>query len=236
VPWFRARSLASPTSRVLIERQVNYGNTGPGRDASLPTDDPYLYAPEVTRRLYDRIRQLTDQYGYDFRTTATGQLVLRGTNTPTHWQSMVAVGPFGDLSTPTTSAQHKIQVAAIGGTVFEAQEGNTFTKTIEGYCSKVSLVVGVGQRGTSNGGRLTAVVQRWNGTVWAPVSTTIVSTYADVAEAHYYDEVVNPDGTPVTVVPIFEGAFGRYRVTFTPAGRDTRDTGSGPCLYRLNGC
>lgn len=68
---------------IYVQRQANYGNVGLQRQDALPPDEVYLYRPEITRRLLDRARELTEAYGYDFRFNVDGQAVIGARNNPT---------------------------------------------------------------------------------------------------------------------------------------------------------
>lgn len=222
---WRARSL-STGGHVKLERQSNYGNVPPMQsDAKLP-DDAYLFKPDVTQRLVDRMRSISSQLGYDFGETPDGYLFLRGRNNPSHWQPMVGVGPFATFAT-TGQVQ---SVSAVGGTAFSRTSSDTaWTRQFEGVFSRIDLYVGVG----TTGGKLTAVVERKNGAgTYVTVATVNLSTYADTPNAFFYDSAIRDDGSNAAVLNIGSFAPDWYRVTISPAGPET---GFSTCTYQLNG-
>jgi hypothetical protein len=75
--YFASRLLGDPAKKLQIERQIQYGNVGLTRQEELPPDDEYLFSPEITNRLYDRVTELAEHHGYDFRFNAEGQALLR---------------------------------------------------------------------------------------------------------------------------------------------------------------
>lgn len=87
-PYFWARSLNAKDADgtrlpIYLQRQSNYGNVGIKRQENLPRDDEYLYPPEITRRLWDRVLALSEHFGYDFEFTPHGQCSISPRNNPT---------------------------------------------------------------------------------------------------------------------------------------------------------
>lgn len=223
---FAARHLAS-TRKIALERQANYGNVSPLKKDYLPKDDPYLFTPQVTQRLFDRLRTLVEHYGYDFHFDAEGQAVLAGRNNPTAFQYCTENGPY---STTMGSLTPNVNVSAIGGTYFQrASTDGAWTRVIEGRFARADLYTGIAR----DGGRINVLIERNDPVLgWVTVSTSVLSTYADTDEAFYYDDRVRGDGSNACVVKLLGLPIDHYRVTLTPAGPEPDQTS---CIYRLNG-
>jgi hypothetical protein len=228
--YFYARSVANPDNPISLERQSNYGNVPPVYTDSKAKDDPYLFGPQVTQRLYDRVKSLTEHFGYDCHFNAEGQLVLSGRNNPIYFQYFTKNGTYS-VNSPTG---RQTRTAAVGGEIFERQHSQgAWSKQITGYFSRLDLYVGIGQSRTGlNGGKLQIRTERRVGASWVEVSTQEISTAASVPEAFYYSDVMRQDGTSATLFPILEGTLDEYRVTITPAGPEGA---ASDCTYRLNG-
>jgi hypothetical protein len=235
VKHFKARTLVSGNlpnkGHFNLERQSNYGNVPPLASDAFPADDPYLFKPEVTQRLLDKIRGITGQLGYDFTETPDGFIALRGRNNPTHWQTFTGVGPFATYTSETST----IALTSLNGPVFyRTSASSAWSRVFEGVFSRIDLYVGVGRiAGGANGGRLQVVVERKNaGGSFVAVSTTTVSTFVDIEEAYVYDNQIRTDGTNVAILKLGTFQPDYYRVTITPAGPET---GEASCVYRLDG-
>jgi hypothetical protein len=106
---FAARRPSNLSELVYLQRNKNYGNVGVGYKDYLPADDTYLYPAEITDRLYDRVHELADQYGYDFRFNAAGQAILATRNNPYTFSTLSSAGKRDEVLTP----------AAISGRVYK---------------------------------------------------------------------------------------------------------------------
>jgi hypothetical protein len=233
-PHFSARSLTQ-SNLVPLERQPNYGNVPPLANDNLPADDPYLFNPEVTRRLYDRVIELTSQLGYDFGETPDGFLHLRGANNATHWQSMnheiTESGPFATYDTVGKTTA----LSAVGGTVFSRTNADSaWTRQFSGVFSRIDLYVGIGRNAALvNGGRLNVGIERRNAAgTFVPVTSSVISTFVNTTEAYFYDDALRADGTNATVIRLGTFMPDFYRITITPAGVEP---GESVCVYRING-
>jgi hypothetical protein len=228
-PYMYARTLAAPAIPVYMERQSNYGNVPPIYKDYLPKDDPYLFPPQVTQRLYDRAKTLSDHYGYDLYFNAGGQLVLTGRNNPMYFQFLTKSGPYSTNST----ASQVVNTSAVGGVTYEREHtGGAWSKVIAGRFSRLDLYAGIGlTKEGLNGGRIQVTTERWTGAAWAQVSTNTITTVANVRESFFYDSVLRRDGTNAAVFTILQRPIDQYRVTLTPLGPET----GGNCSYRLNG-
>jgi hypothetical protein len=227
---FGARLLASPSEYVRLERNSEYGNVGVLTKDYLPKDEPYLFPPQVTQRVYDRIRALVDHYGYDFFFNGEGQCVLTGRNNPAGFQYLTQSGKYGTF----TDADQRVTVDAVGGLVYERlHSAGAWSKVIEGDFSRLDLYAGVGEKDGLNGGKLAVQIEvRTAPDTWETVSTSEITTYYVGAEGFYYDGLVRADGSNAAVFRILSLPFDHYRVTLTPAGPNGSAT---DCLYRLNG-
>lgn len=232
-PLFTARALADTSQMVRLERNTNYGNVPPLKNPHMPDDDEYLFRSEVTRRLYDRILELVDHYGYDFHFAEDGFAVLGGRNNPTAFQYMTKDGEYAQ---GLSDNKQKVAASAVGGIyLYQQHSDGPWSQTIEGYFSRLDLYTGIGIDPTTslNGGRLAVTVEVHNGTSWTvvPGYPTEISTFADTNEAFYYDNVVREDGTNATIFRLFTLPFDRYRVTLTTSGPEEGTD----CVYRING-
>lgn len=232
---FGARFLGDPTKVIPLERNPNYGNVLPLKKDYLPDDDKYLFAPDVTLRLYDRAKALTDHFGYLFYFNALGQCVLTGRNNPVYFQQATQSGTY---LTTTNGQDQTVNVSAVGGISFKKQDSaGAWTRVLEGHFSRLDLYVGIGRDATTgfNGGLVNVLIEVNDGAGnWTTVSTSQVSTYADLDEAYYYDDPVRPDGTNAAILSILRLPFDHYRVTLSQGGPDPQ-SGQLDCLYRING-
>lgn len=226
-----AKSLATQIP-VVLERQSNYGNVSPLQKDYLPKDDAYLFPPSVTQRVWDRLKSLTDHYGYDFFFNTEGRAVLQGRNNATGFQYMTQPGAYG---TYPVSQYQQTEVDAVGGIALVRQDTDAaWSRQFSAKCSRVDLYVGIGANDSGlNGGKLSVLIEKKlaNGT-YTPVSTTVHSTWFDGPEAYYYSSVSRTDGTNAAVLRILALPFDDYRVTISPVGPDQ---GEAHCLYRING-
>lgn len=231
--FFSARRMASKDKKIRLERNANYGNVPPLYKDYLPTDDQYLFTPDVTKRIYDRVKELCDQYGYDFTSNTQGMVCLEARNNPTYFQYLTQPGPYLDV---TAGQFEDVAVSAVGGRILKrTHEEPSWSRTIEGNFARADLYAGIGRSGLLNGGRITATLDRWDGTNWEFVATKTITTWQQTDESYYYDDATRDDGTNAAVFTLFQVPFDRYRVTIDPAGIDPRDTDATNCLYRLNG-
>ena len=230
-PLVFVRALATPTRHIQLERNTNYGNVPPLEKDYLPKDDEYLFKPQVTQRLYDRIRGVADHLGYDFFFNAEGQCVFSGRNNPTYFQYATKPGMY---ATPVDGQDQQIAVNAVGGTYMRRKHSaGAWSRVITGHFSRADLYVGTGRASDDlNGGNLQALVERWTGSGWVTVQTITASTWADNDESFYYDSVITATGANAAVITVASLPFDHYRITISGAGPDKGET---DCHYRLNG-
>jgi hypothetical protein len=230
---FAARALARPDKYIQLDRQPNYGNVPPLAVESLPPDDPYLFVPQVTNRLYDRLSTIADSFGYDFLFNSEGQAVFAGRNNPIYFQYATKSGLYQTLG--TEGVDQLVYPTAVGGIVqVQTDTSAGFSDQISGHFSRVDLYVGVGRDAANlNGGKLNVLVERSNGVGgWLEVLNTVYSTWVDVDESFFYDNAIRDDGTNAAVLKIMALPFDHYRITVTPAGPDNAEM---HCTYRING-
>src|SRR5690606_16032121 len=145
---------------VRIERQVNYGNVGPYRDPALPPDDAYLFNPDIQRNVYDRAKEISNHYGYDFYFNADGFCVIGARNNPVAFQLMTR---SGDYMTVTDGEHEMVHPSAVGARYFyRTFLDSNWTRTIQGKFSRLDLYMGVGPDPLTgyNGGIIKVLVER----------------------------------------------------------------------------
>lgn len=234
-PLVAARLLATSTNPILIERNANYGNVPPLNKDALPTDDAYLFVPDVQQRLFDRLKTITDHYGYDFFFNGEGRAVLTGRNNPIAFQYATRNGAY---TSGINEAQYNVNINAVGGVYLQKQhsiDGVTWSRVIEGTFSRVDLYCGLGipKNSTLNGGLLNVKVEVSDGAGgFTVVQQQQFTTFYNGPEGFYYTGLVRSDGTNAAVLKIVSMPFDHYRVTVTGAGPDQGQT---DCLYRING-
>lgn len=231
---FAARSLVKPTERTRLERQSNYGNVPPLAKDYVPVDDAYLFRPEVTRRVYDEVKEIADHYGFDFFFDAYGQAVLNARNNPVYFQYMTLSGQY--MALDEDNLDQKVHPSAVGGRYFYKKHSQGgWARVIEGHFSRLDLYVGIGLDPVSglNGGKFYVLIEVWNGTDWVDVDGRLVDTWYDLEkQGFYYDSYAREDGTNAAVFRLMSFPFDHYRVTITPGGPSE---GAFDCVYRFNG-
>lgn len=236
-----ARHLASSTKPILIERNANYGNIPPLNNEALPVDDPYLFGPQVTQRIFDRVKQLTDHYGFDFFFNPEGRAVLTGRNNPVYFQYGTTTGTY--MTPAVEGGDQFVNVSAVGGIYFKKRHGavggNTWTRVITGKFSRLDLYTALGVDPTTghNGGKINVQIEVNDGAGnWSIKRTVVLSTYYAGAEGFYYNGLLRSDGTNAAVFKILGLPFDHYRVTISAGGIDTAANASQTdCVYRING-
>jgi hypothetical protein len=220
---FAARRLADPTKMIPLERQNNYGNVAPLQKDYLPNDDEYLFRPEVTQRNYDRLKALTDHYGFDFFGSPDGQLVLTARNNPIAFQYLTQSGTY---STATDTLSRKVAIGAVGGVTFSREhhdpalhfDGTDDTVTFPAYGSWNGVSQFSVEAWVSNEEATPAPTRMiWTGASTANylnlangrlrLSLSISSTQRTVT-----DSVNLPTGTAIHVAGTYDGTFLRIYV------------------------
>jgi hypothetical protein len=193
VKTFRARSLND--SLLKLQRQARYGNIGTGFNDSRPSDDAYVYRPDASRSLLDGIRQLSDGFGYDFRSNALGSLVLTTRHNPQNAHEIVG---------GTTTYEPN----AYGGTyqVFSS----SFSVSQEVYASRIDLAVG--RRNTT--GILTYTVEASDGTQVAN-GTFDTALTGETTGIFLYDDRFTLDGDNAVIATLYSGDWDNYVVTIS---------------------
>lgn len=234
-----ARSLTG-AELVRLERQTNYGNVMPLKKDFLPNDAEYLFKPQVNQRVYDRVRSLCNQYGYDFYFNAEGLVVLTGRNNPVGFQYFTKNGKWA-----TNAATYReTHVDAVGGDAYvQTHMNGVFSKVLEGYFARADLYTGIGldaSRGL-NGGILSVLIETLNSVGAVLRSETVTfDTYTDPAQlpegAWYYDNATRADGSNAAVFRLPLKGFDHYRITITKNGWNTTAMPAATdAVYRLNG-
>lgn len=80
---FEARYLVDNMQKIILRRNAKYGNVGPLKKDYLPDDSPYIHNSNIAQTLLERVIELAEHYGYDFRFNAHGLGVLMSRNNPT---------------------------------------------------------------------------------------------------------------------------------------------------------
>ncbi len=202
---FRARSLNNKPIR--LARAVHYGNYAAAFTELKSPDDPYLFAPENTREVWGRMRDLSDRYGYDLAFDEYGDLTLRSTNNP-H-------GVYNCDLAGATGATSGAAAEAYAGTYLHFASGGTWTGEVSGARVDVSVGRGVGF------GSWAYTVTRVSDS--AVVASGSFNTAAGRTE-FYYNYVAATDGVNSTVLSLYSGDFDRYEVALTGTGLVRLDT------------
>lgn len=203
---FRGRTLGGVLLR--MERPVHYGNANIGFDESLPADDPYIFKPEITKEVWNRIREMSERLGYELRFDEFGDAVLRARNNPSGVYDIIA----GDCTGSPTSQTNPSAFAA----KYLEWTGATATVTKVLTAARIDLVLPLGP--TLSGWTYTVV----NSLAVTVASGTLTASGA-TADVYFFDGALNADASNATVTTLFSGDYGAYTVTLTAtAGAATR--------------
>lgn len=104
---FRARTLGGKLLR--MDRPVHYGNANIGFDESIPSDDAYLFKPEVTKEVWNRMREMSERLGYELRFDEFGDAVLRPRNNPATVYDIAAGDCTGSPTVKTNPSAYAAQ-------------------------------------------------------------------------------------------------------------------------------
>lgn len=188
--FFRAKTLSGDLLK--LQRPVRYGNSGAGFSADKPSDDSYIYKPDVSSSILDFCRLLADSLGYDFRTNSLGYVVLSSRNNPCRFSKIT--GGTGAIS-PT----------AIAGTYKEFTAPFNTSNTING--SRFDLTVGR----IASSGAINYSVHIMSGMQVAS-GTINLALAGETSGIFYYDNRFTVDGSNQAVFKLYSGNWGKYEV------------------------
>ena len=200
---------------MLLDRNVHYGNIGKNYSDQKPQDEAYLFKPENTKEIWQRIRDVTDRYGYECRFDELGDVLLGGRNNPhrAHIAAITDVASGGNVA----QLLPKSSPSAYGGTYIQSNGTNgQFRFTVAG--ARIDVIL---PRSTTTGTvafsvyRQTGMVNVANGTV----NTTLA---AGTSDQQYYDFRYSQDGTNATVATIYTGDYDTYVIDVSPSSGNYR--------------
>lgn len=204
--FFKVHAKTANGGRLLLERNLRYGNAGAAFVEAQPTDEAYIFPPENTREIWARARDISDRYGYELSFDEYGHLVLQPRNAP---HQRVDFTPT-DFSTVPVGLATLPNVAAYGGTYLTWTSGSfTASKTVAAARVDVVFPRGPGL------GAFTYTVRRLSDNVVMSTGT-IAPAAADALQ--YYDQRMTPDGINGCVATLYSGVFDTYTVVLTPSG------------------
>lgn len=178
-----------------LQRPTRYGNAGAGFSTDRPSDDEYIYTPNVSRSVLDWSREISDSLGYDFRFNSLGYLVLSPRNNPQRF-------------TKLTSGTQKFGISSIKGTYREITSPFSESKTLNG--GRFDLVVGR----ESTLGSINYSVQIMSGTQVAS-GTLNLALAGETSGIFYYDNRFSVTGSNLAVFNLFSGKWGKYTVNLS---------------------
>jgi hypothetical protein len=209
---FRARTVAG--KYLKLSRQVNYGNAGLAYTEAKAVDDPYIFPPENTKELWNRVREMTDRYGYDCWFDEQGAAWLQPRSTA--FAAVQYQVPDASGAGSGVTVTQKLAPSAFAGYYVETVGSPiTFSKTVTAARIDISFPTGASlglwRVKISKGG----VAQNGaNGVVVNP---------ATGSQAFYYDQYQTVNGVNSTVVTVWSGEYATYQVDVIaePATADT---------------
>jgi hypothetical protein len=188
--YFRAKTLSGDL--LQLQRPSRYGNAGAGFSSLRPSDDEYIYKPEVSKSVLDYCRELSDSLGYDFRTNTLGYVVLASRNNPQRFAKFA--GGTSQIST-----------TAIQGTYKEYTSPFNNSNTVN--AARVDLVVG--RKDTL--GTVNYSVHIMSGSQVAS-GTINLALVGETAGVFFYDNRFSVDGSNQAVFQLYTGKWGKYEV------------------------
>lgn len=193
---FRARSATGRTIR--LERAVHYGNFGSSFTELIPADDPYIFQPDNSKELWNRVRDIADRYGYDVRFDEDGDIILSTRANASRVYDITGVG---------TQKSHP---SAYAGTYREWSGSDTppdFTTQVVGARIDVSLPLGPSLGAWS----LITVTRVSDSVEVARFDNTAVTASSDT---FFYDFRSSVTGDNATILTLYSGDFDTYDVRF----------------------
>jgi hypothetical protein len=196
---FRAKSITG--KHIRLERPVHYGNSGVAFSELKPVDDKYVFRVEASKEVWNRVREITDRYGYEFHFDEVGAAVLEPRQNPCQ---------VYDVTASDGGGTEEVHPAAFDATYMQYTGSATVTKTgLIGARFDVCFPRGVG-------------LGSWQVTVHSvalgiDVATVVVDPSASES-AQFYDTRWTLNGTNTTLVTVYSGDFGEYTITLTSSG------------------
>ncbi|MHA2027822.1 MAG: hypothetical protein ACW99Q_00415 [Candidatus Kariarchaeaceae archaeon] len=187
---FNARSVSG--NPILLQRNPRYGNAGTGFSPDKPSDDQYLYRPDVTKGVDDYIRGLSDGFGYDFRSAADGSLSLTTRNNPSS-----SVDLFGGTTV--------YEPNAYGG--WYQKFTSSFTIREQVFASRIDLIIGRKE----SLGSLSYTIKTVDGTTVGSGTLNTALT-GETSGIFLYDDRFTLDGNNAVITTLFTGPWNRYIV------------------------
>lgn len=197
----RARSLSG--TFLKLDRAAHYGNYGTAHDNNKPDDDEYMFKPDISKEIWQTVKNITDKYGYKLIIDPFGHVVLHGANNP-HSVIDFDAGFGGSPSLETNPD-------AYSGTYIE-YTGSPSITGISVTAARIDLVI---PRGVSHGS--------WDFTVRLGGPTVASGTIdpslpAGSLDEFFYNFRTTTDGGNSTVVTLFSGDWATYTVDLVQTG------------------
>lgn len=189
--YVSAKSISGDLLR--LQRPARYGNSGSGFSSDKPSDDEYIYTPNVSRSVLDWSREIADSLGYDFRFNSAGNLVLGPRNNPQRYSKV-------------TSGTQKFGISSIKGTYREITSPFSESKTLNG--GRFDLVVGR----ESTLGAINYSVNIMSG-IQVASGTINLALAGETSGVFYYDNRFSVTGSNIAIFSLYTGKWGKYTVT-----------------------
>lgn len=189
--YTRAKTISGDYLR--LQRPTFYGNSGAGFDPNKPSDDEYIYRPNLADSVLDFARELADTLGYDFRTNPQGSVVLASRSNPHRYKKI------------TASGTKKFSPSTLQGSYQEST--STVNETINVNGARIDLVTG--REATL--GTLNYSVSILNGPQVAS-GTINLALAGETTGIFFYDNRFTVQGANLTVFKLYSGNWGQYTV------------------------
>ncbi len=191
---FQAKSLSD--TLVRLQRQAKYGNAGDGFNETQSVDVEYIYKPTVSRSTLEWAKELADGFAYDFRTNASGDLVLTTRNNP-------------HRSYNITGGTDTFDSNAYGGFYQLYTTSLAYSRVVVG--SRIDLVAA----GRNTLGIINYTIRRLSDFVIVSQGTVDFNITGETSGLLLYDNRFTVDGTNVVITKLFSGDWDEYLVDFT---------------------
>lgn len=194
---FNAKTLKGDR-RVLLQRQANYGNAGLSFDSSKTSDDPYIYAPEISNSVLDWAREISEGYAFDFAADAAGDILLKKRANPS---SVTILSGEGNSTV--------VNAEAYGATYESFTSPFNFNRTVSG--ARIDLVIGR----RNDLGTVDFTVTRVSDSQQVATGTIDEFLSGEPNGIFFYDDRFTLDGSNAAVVTLFTGDYDTYTVNLT---------------------